>query len=106
MTGQISVAGRARADAERRWPGNVPPAPSSAPLALAWHDAGMASGFVLGAQWGYDTYRADHSAAGIEQLAGAVASVTPCSCSAQRARADRAEERLAAVQAALDGGVS
>lgn len=101
MTGQAGVAGRARTEAERRWPGDVPPAPSSAPLALAWHDAGMASGFVLGAQWGYDTYRADHGAEGIGQVAGAVASVTPCSCSAQRARADRAEERLAAVREAL-----
>lgn len=40
----------ARAEAARRWP-NTGPAPTTAPLALAWHDSGMASGFVLGAQW-------------------------------------------------------
>ena len=40
----------ARAEAARRWP-NAGPAPTTAPLALAWHDSGMASGFVLGAQW-------------------------------------------------------
>ncbi|WP_454301140.1 hypothetical protein [Salana multivorans] len=101
MTGQAGVAGRARTEAERRWPSTVPTAPSSAQLVLAWHDAVMAAGFVLGAQWGYDTYRADHGAEGIDRVAGAVAPVTPCSCSAQRARADRAEERLAAVREAL-----
>ena len=150
MTGQAGVAGRARTEAERRWPSTVPPAPSSAPLVLAWHDAGMASGFVLGAQWGYDTYRADHGAAGTGRVADAVApsgtlpdrlraaehdggagtallleaaeaierltdayKTLASAChrlhgpgDAQRARADRAEERLAAVQAALDGSVS
>ena len=37
----------ARAEAARRWP-NTGPAPTTA---LAWHDSGMATGFVLGAQW-------------------------------------------------------
>lgn len=40
----------ARAEAERRWPDTGTP-PTTAPLALAWHDTGMASGFVLGALW-------------------------------------------------------
>ena len=37
----------AREEAARRWP-NTGPAPTTA---LARHDSGMASGFVLGAQW-------------------------------------------------------
>ena len=39
------------AEAARRWP-NTGPAPTTA---LAWHDTGTATGFVLGAQWARST---------------------------------------------------
>lgn len=38
-------ADRARAEAERRWPGPNIVMPSG------WHEKGMVSGFVLGALW-------------------------------------------------------
>lgn len=47
---EMSFLEVAQAEAARRW-GNPGPAPTTAPLALAWHDSGMASGFVLGALW-------------------------------------------------------
>ena len=45
-----SVTDDARAEAARRWGDRY----TSDRLPMAWHDKGMASGFVLGAQWAAD----------------------------------------------------
>lgn len=48
-----------------------------------------------------EAYDRLHGPDGFTQLAGAVARVTPCSCSAQRARAEAAELRLNLVRGLL-----
>lgn len=68
-------ADRARAEAERRWPGPNIVMPSG------WHEKGMVSGFVLGALWAAkqepsDAVRADRAEAERDRLQAIVERIT------------------------------